>query len=35
MSTEPTNEELAQNFAKQIEQAQERREAATLRPMTP
>ncbi len=30
MSTEPTNEELAQNFAKQIEQAQERREAKDL-----
>ncbi len=27
MSTEPTNEELAKGYAKQIEQAQERREA--------
>lgn len=30
MSTEPTNEELAQNVAKQIEQARERREAKDL-----
>jgi len=26
MSTEPTNDELAQGYAKQIEQAQQRRE---------
>ncbi len=30
MSTEPTNEELAKGYAKQIEQAQERREAKDL-----
>ena len=30
MSTEPTNDELAQGFAKQIEQAQQRREAKDL-----
>ncbi|MDX6960995.1 hypothetical protein SJ257_25235 [Citrobacter freundii] len=30
MSTEPTNEELAQGYAKQIEQAQQRREAKDL-----
>ena len=29
-STEPTNEELAKGYAKQIEQAQERREAKDL-----
>lgn len=30
MSTEPTNDELAQGYAKQIEQAQQRREAKDL-----